>query len=313
VKFYNGIEGLDIKKPIITIGMFDGVHLGHTTVLKKVIERAKQIGGESVLLSFWPHPRIVFEGEKTTLRVLNSIEEKKNNLEQIGIDHFILYPFSREFAKTLPEDYVEDLLVKKLKAHTVIIGYDHRFGHKGAGNFALMKELGEKFSFNVEHIPAFEIEQMNVSSTRVRDALNRGDIEHANKYLSYNYSIRGRVVSGNQIGRKLGYPTANIKPDNELKLIPKNGVYIVRLQVSGKWHNAVASIGVRPTIEHIEEVHAVEVFIMNFNKNIYGQEVVLSFLKRIRDEEKFKSIDELKEYIAKDIEIAEAYFKINLK
>lgn len=309
MKLHKDVEGVNARNPVITIGMFDGVHLGHTKILERIISKAKSIGGESVLLSFWPHPRILFEGADTKLRILSTIEEKARLLEQIGIDHFIVYPFSQEFAQTPPEVYVENILVKNLKAHTIVVGYDHKFGFKGAGNYNLMQILGNRHGFKVEQIEVLEVEQINVSSTKIRQALEQGDIKTAANYLSYNYTLEGEVVKGNQIGRELGYPTANILPISKYKLIPQNGIYIIRIFVNNLWHKAVLSIGIRPTIENIKKERTIEAFIFNFNENIYGQKVRVEFLRKIRDELKFDSLDELKEQIKKDVQVAEQYFE----
>ena len=288
--------------------MFDGVHSGHRSILQHLKDEAKQHGGESVVLSFWPHPRMLFEGENCSLKFLTSNQEKAKVLDEIGIDHFIIYPFSHEFSKLSPREYVENILVNRIGVKKVIIGYDHRFGFKGAGGFTEMVELGQELGFEVEQISAFEIDQENISSTKIREALKAGDIALANTYLSYEYSISGTVVKGNQIGRTIGYPTVNIEPTFTQKLIPGNGIYVVEVEIENVKYQAVANVGNRPTVVENQVTPNVEAFILEFNQDVYGKAISIIFKQKLRDELKFSSLELLVDQIGKDVETAKQWF-----
>ena len=308
MKIHTDISNLIALNPIVTIGMFDGVHSGHRSILQHLIDEAKTIDGESVVLSFWPHPRMLFEGENCSLKFLTSNEEKAILLDEIGIDHFILYPFTREFSSLSPRQYVENILVKQIGVKKVIIGYDHRFGFKGAGGYAEMVEFGKEFGFEVEQISAFEIDQENISSSKIRVALKSGDIALASSYLSYEYSILGTVVKGNQIGRTIGYPTVNIEPTFAQKLIPGNGIYVVEVEIENVKYKAVANVGNRPTIVENQIFPNVEAFIFDFNRDVYGKAISILFKHKLRDELKFPSLEKLVEQIGKDVENAKQWF-----
>jgi len=308
IKIHTDITQFKARNPIVTIGMFDGVHSGHRTILNRLITQAKTNDGESLVLSFWPHPRMLFEGEHCSLRFLSSIEEKATLLENIGIDHFIVYPFTRDFASLSPRQYVEEILVKKIGVKKVIIGYDHRFGFKGAGGYAEMLAFGSEFGFEVEQISAYEIDQENISSSKIREALTVGDIPLATRYLSYEYSIAGRVIKGNQIGRTIGYPTVNIEPLFAQKLIPGNGIYVVVIEIESKRYNAVANVGNRPTVVENQTIPNVEAFILDFNADVYGKAITIYFKQKLRDELKFPSLARLVEQIAIDVEMTRAWF-----
>jgi riboflavin kinase / FMN adenylyltransferase len=308
LKIHNNILNFIARNPIVTIGMFDGVHSGHRSILQHLIDEAKTFDGESVVLSFWPHPRMLFEGENCSLKFLTSNEEKAILLDEIGIDHFILYPFTREFSSLSPRQYVENILVKQIGVKKVIIGYDHRFGFKGAGGFVEMVALGAEFGFEVEQISAFEIDQENISSSKIREALKTGDITLANSYLSYEYSILGTVVKGNQVGRTIGYPTVNIEPTFAQKLIPGNGIYVVEVEIENVKYKAVANVGNRPTVVENQIFPNVEAFIFDFNRDVYGKAISILFKHKLRDELKFSSLEKLVEQIGKDVENAKQWF-----
>lgn len=288
--------------------MFDGVHSGHRSILQHLKDEAKKHDGESVVLSFWPHPRMLFEGENCSLKFLTSNQEKAKVLDEIGIDHFIIYPFSHEFSKLSPRQYVEDILVNQIGVKKVIIGYDHRFGFKGAGGFTEMVALGKEFGFEVEQISAFEIDQENISSTKIREALKAGDIALANTFLSYEYSILGTIVKGNQIGRTIGYPTVNIEPIFTHKLIPGNGIYVVEVEIDGESFQAVANVGNRPTVVENQVTPNVEAYILDFNRDVYGKSIKIRFKDFLREEKKFNSIEILKHQINLDVENAIEWF-----
>lgn len=304
MKIHTSFETLEkIKNPVVTIGTFDGVHLGHRSIIRRLREIADRIGGETVLLSFYPHPRIILYPEDHGVALLNSPEEKAQLLREAGIDHFILYPFSTEFSRLTPFEYVRDLLVTGIHAHTVVVGYDHRFGRNREGDHNTLLELSEIFGFAVEEIQAEVIDNNNVSSTKIRQALLHGNVQEANKFLGYNYKLCGTVVKGDQIGRTIGYPTANIQPNYPFKLIPAKGIYAVRVIANNQVHRGVMSIGVRPTVTD-NPVQTIEVFILDFTDDVYGKTICVEFIDFIRGEEKFGSIDELKTAIGRDIEAA---------
>lgn len=314
MNIYRDLNSFSAKNPVLSIGTFDGVHLGHRNVLKKVVERAKAINGESVILSFWPHPRLFFEREKSNLKFLNTIEEKSILLESIGIDHFIILPFSEVFANLAAEQYIEEIIYKKIHPSTVIIGYDHRFGKNGSGNFETLSKLSSKFNFTAEKIEKFEIDEINVSSTKIRKALTEGNIEKANEYLSYDYFIKGLVVQGMHIGQTIGFPTANIQLLNKLKIVPSNGIYITEINLENQNYQGVVNIGYRPTFNSNKELVSIEIHILDFNRNIYESEITITFKKRLRDEIKFTNIAELRQQIASDVEKTRQFFreKINI-
>jgi riboflavin kinase/FMN adenylyltransferase len=264
VKIHTSFESLEgVKNPVVTIGTFDGVHRGHQTILSRLQEIARTVDGESVLLSFFPHPRMVLHPEDHRVELLSSPDEKALLLSAAGIDHLMIYPFSHEFSRMSAFDYVRDILVTGLNTHTVVVGYDHRFGRNREGNHDTLIEMGEIFGFRVEEIPAKVIDQNNVSSTKIRQALQSGRITEANEYLGYNYSISGKVSHGDKIGRTLGFPTANILTDYPHKLIPSNGIYAVKVHAGGNSFNGVLNIGVRPTVNSNNR-RSVEVYILNF-------------------------------------------------
>jgi riboflavin kinase/FMN adenylyltransferase len=298
---------LHVKNNVVTIGTFDGVHLGHCAILERLKTLTKKIGGESVLLTFYPHPRMILHPEDHNIKLLNSPNEKANLLEKAGIDHLMIHPFSAEFSRLSPFDYVRDLLVTGLHAHTIIVGYDHRFGRNREGNHQTLLELSETFGFQVEEIPAHMIDNVNVSSTKIRNALQSGAVKEANKYLGYSYSISGTVANGDGLGRTFGFPTANISVDYAYKLIPANGVYSVHVLIGQKKLQGVMSIGVRPTIND-HNLQTLEVFIFDFNENIYGEKINVELVEYIRPEMKFGSIDEMKQWIERDILIAKSTF-----
>lgn len=292
-----------VHHPIVTIGTFDGVHLGHSTILNKLKEIAQQVSGETVLLTFYPHPRMVLYPDDHGLELLTSQEEKAELLRQFGLDHLVILPFTMEFSRKPAYDYVRDLLVSGLRTHTLVIGYDHRFGKNREGNHTTLVDLSDNFGYEVVEIPAQQIDAAEISSTKIRKALQTGDVALANRLLGYLYSVSGTVVPGDARGRTIGFPTANIQPDFALKLIPHNGVYAVHCQVDKHVYKAVANIGVRPTFDTGSE-RKIEVHLLDFDGDLYNKKVCIRFVARIRDEQKFGSIVELTERIQKDISFA---------
>ena len=299
MKVYHHINEFKCAKvSVVTIGTFDGVHAGHQVIIKKLIAEAKKINGESVILTFFPHPRMVLYPDNHELRLLNTISERIEMLAKTGVDHLIIYPFSIEFSRLSATEFVRDILVKQLKVAKLIIGFDHHFGRNREGSFEQLDELSPLFGFEVEEIPAQEIQKINISSTKIRHSLLCGEINAANQFLGYNYFIEGKVVEGNKMGRKLGFPTANLKVDEWYKLIPANGVYAVKVIVNKDSYFGMLNIGARPTINGTAVT--IEVNIFNFDEDIYNNNIRIEFFERIRDERKFDELAALKIQLQKD-------------
>jgi riboflavin kinase/FMN adenylyltransferase len=312
MRIFEGIESLgEIKNPVVTIGTFDGVHLGHQKIIEQLNLEAEKIGGESVLLTFDPHPRIVLFPENHNVKLIQTLGEKFQVLEKFDLKNAVLVPFTKEFSELSAIDFVEQILVGNLKAKKVVIGYDHQFGRNREGNIQFLKSVSEKYGFEVIEISAKSIDEINISSTKIRDSLLRGDVETAKLFLSRPYEISGTVVKGNQLGRTLGFPTANLKVDSELKLIPANGVYAVQVKIDGKMHFGVMNIGTKPTVNSSNE-KSLEVHIFDFNKVIYGDIITVFMEKHIRNEQKFANLDELKRAISNDEIICRQYFNLPL-
>lgn len=279
-----------IKNPVLTLGMYDGVHIGHQSILKQLNTIAKEIDGESVLLTFDPHPRMVLQ-PNCDLKFIYTLNEKEEALEKLGLDHLIIHPFTKEFSQLSSVEFVRDLLVNQINIHTLVIGYDHHFGKNREGNYEQLEILSKEFGFNLVQIEAVDCNDIAVSSTKVRNALIEGNIAYANKALNYHYPLSGEVVHGDKIGRTLGFPTANLQVDPN-KLIPKDGVYAVDVFVDNQKYLGLLSIGFRETVTNSRE-HRVEVNILDFDREIYGETICLEFLGHLRDEKKFDSLDDL--------------------
>lgn len=296
--FHNISELNDLKNTIVTIGTFDGVHLGHQKIIKRLVEIKQKQGGQTLLFTFDPHPRKVLFPEQE-LKLITTTEEKCDLLKQFGIDNVLVYHFTREFSQTPAVNYISDVISKGLKTKTLVIGYDHRFGSNREGNIDTLRAVSENYHFEVEEISAHEINQLNVSSTRIRKAIEEGDIVTANEFLGYSFFITGEVVKGKQLGRTIGYPTANIAISNPDKLIPKLGVYAVNVFHNSVKYRGMLNVGINPTTDSDLKIK-VEVNIFEFNQEIYGDVIKVEFLKRIRNEEKFANLDELKQALAND-------------
>lgn len=294
------------KDTIVTIGTFDGVHIGHQKILNSITDFAKKEDQESVVLTFFPHPRMVLQKD-SKIKLLNSIDERIEILETAGIDHVVVEEFSHEFSRLTAFEFVKNILVDKLNVCTIIIGYDHHFGKNRTANIDDLKEYGETFNFKVIEIPAQDINNVSVSSTKIRKALTKGDVITANKYLGYNFMLTGTVVKGNSLGKTINFPTANIKIKEDYKLIPKKGVYIINSYLDDKLFFGMMNIGKKPTVNGKKKT--IEVHFFNFDKDIYGEKIRVNILKRIRNEEKFDSIDALKNQLKKDKEKALSYIE----
>lgn len=293
MEVYHGIENFSrIAYPVVTTGTFDGVHMGHMTIINRLKEVAIKQKGETVLLTFFPHPRMVLQ-EDNDLKLINTLDEKINLLEKAGIDHLIIHPFTKEFSRLTSLEFVRDLMVNKIGTKRLVIGYDHHFGRNREGSFEHLMEFGPLYGFDVEEIPAQDIDNVNVSSTKIRKALLEGDLKTANEYLTHPFSITGKVVSGAQNGRKLGFPTANIEVLERYKLIPAHGIYAVKVQIDYQIFKGMLNIGVRPTIADADGKPTIEVNIFDFDEDIYGKQISVQLIDRIRAEEKFPSLDDL--------------------
>lgn len=298
MRVYNGLDNFKpLEKAVVTSGTFDGVHKGHQQILKRLRKVADEIDGETVLLTFWPHPRIVLDPD-FNLKLLTTFEEKAELLEQYGIDHLIKIPFTWEFSQLSTDAYIQQVLINTIGTRRLVIGYDHRFGRNRQGNFDYLKKNAKRFGFEVDEIPRHEIDDIVISSTRIRKALADGEIHIGNEYLGREFSVLGKVVDGDKRGRLLGFPTANLKIENRHKLIPCDGSYAVRVNLDGQIWGGMLNIGFRPTVDGSS--HTIEVNIFDFDKEIYGKTLKISFVKLIRKELKFKSLDDLQQQLLKD-------------
>ena len=284
----------DVVRPVLTTGTFDGVHRGHRTILDRLIERARQEHGQSVLFTFHPHPRMVLFPGDNDLKLLTTQQEKIGLLEAAGLDHLLVVPFSRTFSRLHAVDYVRDVLVGAIGVHAVVIGYDHRFGRNREGDLNLLHQLGEAYDFEVDEIPAKEVDHVKVSSTKVRNALREGDVHAANELLGYDYSLRGVVVKGDQLGRTIGYPTANIGAVDPFKLVPADGVYAVEVELKDDHHKGMLYIGERPTVKGGANARTIEVNIFDLDRDLYGEDITVRFMHRIRGDMHFDGMEGLK-------------------
>jgi riboflavin biosynthesis protein ribF len=282
---------------VLTIGTFDGVHLGHQKIVERVVTTARQEGLLATVFTFFPHPRMVVQHDKG-LKLIHTLEEKKQLLQQLGVDLLVVQPFNEAFAQLTAEEFVSTILVQRLNVKKVIIGYDHRFGRNRTANIDDMRLFGEKYGFAVEEISVQEVDEVSVSSTKIREALNKGDVTTAEHYLGTPYSLTGRVVHGLKLGRTLGYPTANIQVTEEYKLIPKDGVYAVYSYIDGRKVYGMMSIGKNPTIEG--KGSSIEVYFFDFNGDLYDQKLTIEFVQYLREEQKFATIDLLKKQLQDD-------------
>jgi riboflavin kinase/FMN adenylyltransferase len=307
VKIHYDIESIPaLNITAVTTGTFDGVHLGHKIIIERLIAAARTIGGESVLLTFYPHPRMVLFPDDDQIKMLNTPLEKENLLQASGIDHLVVIPFTKEFSRLSSLEFVRNILSNTLKAKKLVIGYDHHFGRNREGSFAHLLEFGSLYGFQVEEIPAQDIDHVAISSSKIRQALASGDLNTANSYLGYEYNITGKVIKGKQLGRTIGYPTANIEINDSYKLIPAIGVYAVKIKYALNIYNGMLSIGKNPTVTENGPL-TIEVNIFDFDLEIYNKQITVYFYKKLRDEEKYDSINQLKSQLAIDKENAIKY------
>lgn len=309
MKIYTNFEEIGkIPNPVLTIGTFDGVHVGHQKIIEQLNQRAAEVGGESVLFTFYPHPRMVIQPTTHGIKLIQTQEEKIEKLARLGLKHLIVFPFTTAFSELTAEEFVAQFLVAKLHVHTIIVGYDHQFGKNRDGNLAFLTSRAAMYKFEVQEISAQEINAVNISSSKIRTALAKGDITTTNHYLNEPFQIQGTVVHGNKLGRTIGFPTANLAVADALKLIPCNGVYGVEVLLeNGEFHQGMMNIGVRPTINNDAETH-IEVHIFDFSQEIYNQKVKVSLLVRVRDEQKFNDVHQLKNQLKNDELFVRTYF-----
>ena len=288
------------KNAVITIGTFDGVHLGHRQIIDNLKKEAATANGESVIITFHPHPRKVVSSVITGVRLINTLSERIELLEKTGIDHLVIVPFTDYFANQTAEEYIQDFLVEKFKPHTIIIGYDHRFGKERSGDYKLMEEKALVYKYRLKEIPEHILNAIKVSSTNIRNAILHSNIDEANNFLGYNFFFEGEVFDGDKIGRTIGYPTANLKSTDEEKITLGDGIYAVYAEVEGKTYKGMMSIGFRPTVNG--KIRVTEVNIFDFNKEIYGQTIRVFVKKYLRSEVKFDGLEALKIQLHKDKE-----------
>ncbi len=298
LKLFHSINDFQsTKKTILTLGTFDGVHIGHKKILERITQNTENGKYESLVLTFFPHPRMVLQ-EKSEIKLLNTISEKTKLLEATGIENLVIHPFNESFSRLTAEEFVHSILVDQFHIQKIIIGHDHRFGRNRTANIDDLIAFGAEYGFEVEQISAQEIQDVSVSSTKIRKALNEGNMALANDYLGYDYFLSGEVVKGKQLGRTIGFPTANIQIEEDYKLIPKTGVYIVKAVVDQKEVFGMMNIGFNPTVNGQKQT--IEVHLFDFDADIYGQKIEVSLLKYLREEQKFGSVDLLKEQLNQD-------------
>jgi riboflavin kinase / FMN adenylyltransferase len=310
MKIYHGLEDfVKLDYAVVTSGTFDGVHVGHQKILNRLKEIANSNGGETVVITFWPHPRLVLHPEDTSLKLLNTFEEKAAYLKELGINHLIRIPFTKEFSHLSSEEFISRILVETIGTKKLVIGYDHHFGKNREGSFEQLKVNAPLYGFEVEEIPKQEVDHLGVSSTLIRKALEEGNVETASPLLGKPYSLTGRVVPGDKLGRILGFPTANIEIDTKFKLIPSDGIYAVTVLHEQDHYKGMMYIGNRPTVNGSKR--NIEVNIFDFDKDIYGESITIYFHKLIRLDSKFHNLEELKEQLRQDKIAAQEFLKDN--
>ena len=298
MKVIQSLKNLFTENSVATIGTFDGVHVGHQKIIERLVKTANENGLKSTVLTFFPHPRMVLQKD-ANIKLINTIDERCKLLEEQGLDYLVIKPFTKSFSRLTAEEFVTTVLVEQLHVKKIIIGYDHHFGRNRTANIKDLKHFGEAHNFEVEEISALDIDEVSVSSTKIRNALNEGDIKTANLFLGYNFMLNGLVISGKGLGKTISFPTANIKIEEDYKLIPKQGVYVVKSEYKNQTIYGMMNIGTNPTIGK-DTKQSIEVHFFDFNKDIYNEKLTIQLLHRIRDEQKFDSIDDLKKQLQHD-------------
>jgi riboflavin kinase/FMN adenylyltransferase len=299
-------ETISIIQPVATIGIFDGVHAGHRFILDELVQKAKKHGGESVVVTLWPHPRLILDIDIQNFKLLHTREEKIRELERSGIDQLVFVPFDKEIASFTACEFVQNYLVDRLGVELLLVGYDNRFGRDRKGDPDGLALCASQNKFRIEKLPEFNPEFGKVSSTLIREAIQQGELEQAERMLGYHYYLSGSIVEGNHLGRQMGFPTANIHPNNPYKLIPMNGVYAIRMELKGKLYNGMLNIGFRPTIDSSSAVKTIEAHLFDVSGDFYDEPVVIHFVKRVRDEMKFSGLEALKQQLEKDKKLIQA-------
>jgi riboflavin kinase/FMN adenylyltransferase len=299
-------ETISIIHPVATIGIFDGVHAGHRFILDELVQKAKKHGGESVVVTLWPHPRLILDTDIQNFKLLHTREEKIRELEHSGIDQLVFVPFDKEIASFTACEFVQNYLVDRLGVELLLVGYDNRFGRDRKGDPDGLALCASQNKFRIEKLPEFNPEFGKVSSTLIREAIQQGELEQAERMLGYHYYLSGSIVEGNHLGRQMGFPTANIHPNNPYKLIPMNGVYAIRMELRGKLYNGMLNIGFRPTIDSSSAVKTIEAHLFDVSGDFYDEPVVIHFVKRVRDEMKFSGLEALKQQLEKDKKLIQA-------
>ncbi len=311
MKIHRDLTNFHAHNPVLTIGTFDGVHLGHQKIIARLNELAAQTNGESVIFTFDPHPRKVIAPEETSLRVLTTLDEKIELFEQSGIDHLIIYPFTPEFAQLSYGEFVEQILVGQIHTHYLVLGYDHKFGKNRQGGFEFLKNCADRLGFHIEKIDVLLMNEANVSSTKIREAIQNGDFKTANSFLGHPFTLHGTVVEGQKLGRKIEFPTANLETSDADKIVPGYGVYAVQVKIQEKTYEGMLNIGSRPTVNHNADHRSIEVNIFEFDEDIYGQFIEVVFYQKLREEQKFPSLDALKEQLFRDKTETKEFFREN--
>lgn len=308
MKIHQGLNAIQpIRNAVVTIGTFDGVHIGHREILQRLKEIALKNNGETVVVTFWPHPRLVLFPDDDSLKLLSTFEEKAEILLNLGIDHLVAIPFTKEFSNLTSEQFTQRVLLDKIGTKRLVIGYDHRFGKNREGSFEHLKANEKEYGFKVEEISKQEIDNIAVSSTKIRKALEIGDVKTANSYLGQHYSLSGKVVEGNRIGRKIGFPTANIEIVEKFKLVPADGVYAVKVSLEDRNYQGMLNIGNRPTIG--DDKRSIECNIFNFSADIYNSKIKVELIERVRAELKFDNVEQLKQQLEMDQLLVKSFLK----
>jgi len=310
LKIYRNIKNFHAQNPVITIGTFDGVHLGHVKIFDKLKEKAKELGGESVVVTFWPHPRFVLGKSADDVKMINTLDEKIKLIGEQGIEHLVIIRFTKTFAKLTSCDFIKQYLYEKLHIKGLIVGYDHHFGKDRDGSFEVLKSCAEQYHFFIEKVAPYTLNDEIISSTLIRKAIKEGEVEKANQYLAKKYFFSGEIIAGKKIGRNIGFPTANIKLSENYKLLPGCGVYAVEIDLKGVRYYGMLNIGYRPTINTDKTNRSIEVHILDFKGDIYNQQIRVYFYKKIRNEIKFHNLERLKQQLIKDKVVISKYFKL---
>jgi riboflavin kinase / FMN adenylyltransferase len=303
MRIYEGIEDFrQVRNPVVTIGTFDGVHLGHQKILNRIRAIADEIGGETVMITFWPHPRLILYPNEHNLRLLTTFEEKAKLLREFGIDHLLTIPFTRDFSELTSEEFIQNILIDKIQTRKLVIGYDHRFGRNREGSFEYLKENIGRYHFELEEISREDVDHVGVSSTKIRQALEAGEVHVANEFLGRPYELNGIIIKGQQLGRSIGFPTANIHIPHDYKLIPCDGAYAVTIDIEGESHLGMLNIGNRPTVNGSSQT--IEAHLFDFNGDLYDKRVSVHLKSYLRPEIKFSGLESLQNQLAKDKNMA---------